>query len=180
MSPGMPIFPVSPERAAGTKPLYGEPVAMSPSTPTLRSHSPLRNAHRRNDSDVSVQGLAVMFENLEVKDPREASLRFKAALEKEKAKNAEKVNKLEKEHARREKEHELAINRRNVRIEELQSELETVKNDLQVGVSKAQYEKERKAHKANVAQWEKVFKQNEDKWRNTQANLVCYHEKHLG
>ncbi len=172
----MPIFPVSPERAAGTRPLYGEPVPMSPSTPTLRSHSPLRNAHRRNDSDVSVQGLAVMFENLEVKDPREASLRFKAALEKEKARSLEKLTKLEKEHARREHEHELALDRRNVRIEELQSELEAVKGDLQVGVSKGQYEKERKAHKANVAQWEKVFKQNEDKWRNTQANLVRSHK----
>ena len=173
MSPGMPIFPVSPERVAGTKPLYGEPVQMSPSAPNLRSYSPLRNSHRRNDSDVSVQGLAVMFENLEVKDPREASKRFKEALEKEKAKNAEKLIRLEKEHARREKEHELALNRRDVRIDELQSKLEEAEQRNEVGVTKAQYEKERKAHKANVAQWEKVFKQNEDKWRSTQAKLVC-------
>lgn len=113
-----------------------------------------------------------MFENLEVKDPREASKRFKEALEKEKARNAERMNKIEKEHARREKEHELALDRRNVRIEELQSELVTVKDELQVGVTKAQYEKERKAHKANIAQWEKVFKQNEDKWRSMNAKQI--------
>ncbi|KAF1844267.1 uncharacterized protein K460DRAFT_388124 [Cucurbitaria berberidis CBS 394.84] len=172
MSPGMPIFPVSPERVAGTKPPYGEPVPMSPSAPNLRSYSPLRNGHRRNDSDVSVQGLAVMFENLEVKDPREASKRFREALEKEKTRNTEKLIKMEREHAKREKDHELALSRRDVRIDELQSKLEETEQRNEVGVTKAQYEKERKAHKANVAQWEKVFKQNEDKWRSTQAKLI--------
>ncbi|CAO2652509.1 Nn.00g007920.m01.CDS01 [Neocucurbitaria sp. VM-36] len=172
MSPGMPIFPVSPERVAGTRPLYGEPVQMSPSAPNLRTLSPLRNSHRRNDSDVSVQGLAVMFENLEVKDSKEAAKRFKDALEKEKARNTERLNKIEKEHARKEKEHELALSRRDVRIDELQSKLEEAEQRNEAGVTKAQYEKERKAHKANVAQWEKVFKQNEDKWRSTQAKLT--------
>jgi hypothetical protein len=171
MSPGMPIFAVSPERVAGTKPPYGE-AQRSPSTSPVRSYSPLRHAHRRNDSDVSVHGLAAMFENLEVKDPREASKRFKEALEREKAKQMEKINKLEKEHAKKEKEHEIALSRREMRIEELQSKLQEAEQRNESGVTKAQYEKERKAHKANVAQWEKVFKQNEDKWRSTQSKLV--------
>ncbi|KAJ4373307.1 hypothetical protein N0V83_003601 [Neocucurbitaria cava] len=173
MSPGMPIFPVSPERVAGTKPLYGEPVQMSPSAPNLRSWSPSRHPpHRRNDSEVSVQGLAVMFESLDVKDPREAVKRLKDALDKEKVRSTEKLHKMEKEHARKEKEHEMALGRREVRIEELQSKLEAAEQRNEVGVTREQYEKERKAHKANVAQWEKVFKENEDKWRSTQAKLT--------
>jgi hypothetical protein len=55
--------------------------------------------HRRTDSDVSVQGLAVMFEGLEVKDPREAAQRYKLMLEKEKAKWVEKLNRHDKDHA---------------------------------------------------------------------------------
>jgi hypothetical protein len=50
--------------------------------------------HRRTDSDVSVQGLAVMFEGLEVKDPREAAQRYKQMLEKEKLKWNEKFSEI--------------------------------------------------------------------------------------
>ena len=117
-----------------------------------------------------------MFESLEVKDPREASKRFKEALEKERIKHAEKLTKLEKEYARREEEHEMAVNRRDIRIDELKSKLEQAQGSLEVGVTRAQYEKERKAQKANIAQWEKVFQQNEEKWKTTQAKLV----RHLG
>lgn len=113
-----------------------------------------------------------MFENLEVKDPREASKRFKEALEKEKAKQAEKLNKMEKEHAKRERDLDLAVRRREVRIDELQGLLQAAEQRNEAGVTKAQYEKEYKANKANIAQWEKVFKDNEDKWRSTQARLV--------
>ncbi|KAL6705624.1 hypothetical protein ACN47E_006571 [Coniothyrium glycines] len=176
MSPGMASWGNSPSRAAGTASLYSEPPVMSPSAPNLRASSPLRSPvriaqHRRTDSDVSVQGLATMFENLEVKDPREASKRFKEALERERLKHAEKLSKLEKEYARKEEEHHRALDRRDVRIDELKSKVEEAEGSLETGVTRAQYEKERKAHKANVANWEKVFQQNEEKWKGTQAKL---------
>jgi hypothetical protein len=176
-SPGMPIFPASPERAGSVKQPFGtsgSPV-MSPSTPNLRASSPLRpNSHRRGDSDVSVQALAGMFENLEVKDPREACKRFKELLEKEKIRNAEKLNKLEKEHAKKERDHEMALSRRDVRIDELKSQVEQANGSLQVGITKDRYEKEHKAHKAAIDKWETVFKQNEERWRQQQAKVVSH------
>lgn len=113
-----------------------------------------------------------MFENLEVKDPREASKRFKEALDKEKAKQVEKMNKMEKDHAKRERDLDMAVQRRDIRIEELEDLLKAAQHRNVDGVTKAQYEKEYKANKANVARWEQVFKDNEDKWRSTMAKLV--------
>jgi hypothetical protein len=121
--------------------------------------------HRRTDSDVSVQGLAVMFEGLEVKDPREAAQRYKQMLEKEKLKWTEKFN-------RHEKDHGAILERKALRIEELESELAQARSSLQVGVSKDQYEKEWKAHKANVKKWEQVFKDREERWTSDSIKVV--------
>jgi NAD(P)H-nitrite reductase large subunit len=114
--------------------------------------------HRRTDSDVSVQGLATMFEGLEVKDPREAALRYKVMLEKEKQKWIEKLNRHDKEHA-------ASMERKALRIEELESELAQARTNLQSGVSRDQYEKEWKANKANIKKWEQVFKDREEQWK---------------
>jgi hypothetical protein len=121
--------------------------------------------HRRTDSDVSVQGLAVMFEGLEVKDPREAAQRYKQMLEKEKLKWNEKFS-------RHERDHSAILERKALRIEELESELAQAKSSLQVGVSKDQYEKEWKAHKANVKKWEQVFKDREERWTSDSIKVV--------
>ena len=115
-----------------------------------------------------------MFENLEVKDPREACKRFKDLLEKEKIRNAEKLNKLEKEHAKRERDYEMSLSRRDVRIDELKKQLEQANGSLEVGVTKERYEKEHKAHKDAVNKWEAVFKQNEERWRQQQAKVVSH------
>ncbi|KZM20319.1 hypothetical protein ST47_g8463 [Ascochyta rabiei] len=177
MSPSMPHFPTSPERLAGKKTSYGDSVVLSPtatrsgsrSGSPLREGSPLRS-HRRNDSDVSVHGLAVMFETLEVKDPREARDRYQALIAKDRA----KFEKIEKEYA-------MSSSRKEVRIEELKNELKAAKEELDLAVSRDAYEKERKAHKANVAKWEKVFKEREDSWRVSNAKLseLDYNNKHL-
>ena len=118
-----------------------------------------------------------MFENLEVKDPREACKRFKDLLDKERMRNAEKLNKIAKEHAKKEKEHEMALSRRDMRIDELKSELEHASGSLEVAITKERYEKERKANKAAINQWETVFKQNEERWKNMQHKMVSlrYH-----
>lgn len=113
-----------------------------------------------------------MFENLEVKDPREACKRFKELLDKERIRNAEKLNKIAKEHAKKEKEHEMALSRRDMRIDELKSELEHASGSLDVAITKERYEKERKANKAAINQWETVFKQNEERWKNMQHKMV--------
>jgi Xaa-Pro aminopeptidase len=102
-----------------------------------------------------------MFETLEVKDPREARDRYMALLAKEKAK-FEKI----------ENEYKMSASRKELRIEELKNELRTTKDDLEIAVSRDAFEKERKAHKANVAKWEKVFKEREEAWKVSNAKLV--------
>lgn len=106
-----------------------------------------------------------MFEGLEVKDPREAAQRYKQMLEKEKLKWNEKFS-------RHEKDHSAILERKALRIEELESELAQAKTSLQVGVSKDQYEKEWKAHKANVKKWEQVFKDREERWTSDSIKVV--------
>ncbi|KAH3916563.1 hypothetical protein HBI56_047400 [Parastagonospora nodorum] len=182
MSPPWKPFALSPERAAGTIPPYDGPLPQSPSAPLLSSipplsptrspnRSPIRGPmHRRTDSDVSVQGLAVMFEGLEVKDPREAVQRYKQMLEKEKSKWAEKFH-------RHEKDHSTILERKALRIEELESELAQARSSLQVGVSKDQYEKEWKAHKANVKKWEQVFKDREERWTSDSIKVKTLEEQ---
>lgn len=163
MSPGMPIFPVSPERAAGTKPPYGAPAAHSPSLPDLRT-SPLRK-HRRNDSDVSVQGLAAMFENLEVKDFKEAQAKYMNALQKQTTKHANEIRQLEKQHA-------LDTSRRLVRIEELESELSRWTASHKDCTSRETWEKNRQDQRAAIAKWEKAMKAVEEHKLQMSNNLV--------
>ena len=102
-----------------------------------------------------------MFETLEVKDPREARERYLSLIVKERA----KFEKIENEYA-------MSASRKEVRIEELRSELKAAKEELEAGVSREAYEKERKSHKANVAKWEKVFKEREEAWKVSNAKLV--------
>lgn len=106
-----------------------------------------------------------MFEGLEVKDPREAAQRYKQMLDKEKTRWVEKLNRHDKDHA-------LILERKALRIEELESELAQAKASLQVGVSREQYEKEWKANKANVKRWEQVFKEREERWTSDSIKVV--------
>lgn len=106
-----------------------------------------------------------MFEGLEVKDPREAAQRYKQMLDKEKTKWLEKFN-------RHEREHGAILERKALRIEELESELAQARTSLQVGVSREQYEKEWKANKANVKKWEQVFKEREERWTSDSIKVV--------
>jgi hypothetical protein len=113
-----------------------------------------------------------MFENLEVKDPKEACKRFKELLDKERIRHAEKLHRIEKEHAKKEREQEMALSRRDIRIDELKSELEHASGSLGEAITKERYEKEREASKAAIKKWEKIFKENEEKWRGDRARAV--------
>lgn len=172
----MPVFPASPVRV-GTPPRSprygGDPPAMSPSpsAPNLRSQSPLRQSlsqhqpspkHSRAQSDVSVSGLAVMFEGLEVKDPKEAARRYKEALAREKAKSAKVVA-----------ECTMRLERKDIHMESLRKDLETAKASLEVGVTKSNYEREYKSNREKVANLTQRLTEMEDQYRCTHINLVC-------
>jgi hypothetical protein len=113
-----------------------------------------------------------MFENLEVKDPREACRRFKELLDKERIRHTEKMNKIEREHAKKERDHEMALSRRDIRIDELKNELENVNASLASAITKERYEKERDKSKATIEKWIQVFKENEEKWKGDRARAV--------
>jgi len=113
-----------------------------------------------------------MFENLEVKDPREACKRFKELLDKERIRHAEKLNKIEKEHAKKERDHELSSSRRDVRIDELKHELEQTKESLANAVTKERFEKRVHESKAAIDKWAKAFQENEERWKSMDAKAV--------
>ncbi|KAF2010859.1 hypothetical protein BU24DRAFT_427063 [Aaosphaeria arxii CBS 175.79] len=148
MSPGMPVFPVSPERLAGTKPLYGAP--SSPQSPALSSPlrmSPLRSSHRRNDSDVSVHGLAARFETLDVKDHKEAQQRFAQAIDKIKVKHLSEMRALEKQYQDR-------LCRQEQRIEQMVEAEKAAKEAVQNVVSKDDWDRQRKEYREAQKKWE--------------------------
>ncbi|KAF2194614.1 hypothetical protein K469DRAFT_650524 [Zopfia rhizophila CBS 207.26] len=166
MSPGMPIFPVSPERVAGTKPPYSGPAPSSPSLPDLRT-SPLRSlSHRRKDSDVSVHGLAAMFENLEVKDFKEAQATYMKALQKQKTKHVNEVKDIETKHRQ-------AVGRYEIRLEELNGELKRAKEALKEETfTREQWDKQRKEHREAEGKWEEAAKHQKEK--RTQAEAQAH------
>ncbi|KAF2204895.1 hypothetical protein GQ43DRAFT_363586, partial [Delitschia confertaspora ATCC 74209] len=168
-SPGMPIFPVSPERVAGTKPPYNGQTASSPSLPDLRSSPVRRFHHRRNDSDISVQGLAAMFENLEVKDFKEAQARYQNSLEKQQAKHTAIVKDLERKHAQ-------ALGRHEVRIEELSNELKKAREALNDTVSKEAYNKQREYAREEIA---KAQRHSEEQRQARKHEKLVPANKHL-
>lgn len=198
----MPVFPASPVRV-GTPPRSprygGESPVMSPSqsAPNLRSPSPLRNQHgqqpyqhqrtgsdisvesvkrrhQRTNSEISVSGLAVMFENLEVKDPKEAAKRYKEALAKEKAKG-------DKAEAR----YQMLIDRKDIYIEQLKGDLDKAKASLEVGVTKSTYEREYMASREKIANLSQRLGEMDDKYRSlsikldrTEKHRQIYEEKY--
>ena len=169
MSPGMPLFPVSPERAAGTKPLYGAPsAAQSPSLPDLRL-SPLRK-HRRNDSDVSVQGLAAMFENLEVKDFKEAQAKYLKALEKQKDAHDKEMRAMHLKHTG-----DLA--RQELRIEQLRNvdkELREWKDVHHGCPGRAEMDKARQESREAISKWERTTEEAVAKIKRMDAKIVSF------
>ncbi|KAF2120290.1 hypothetical protein BDV96DRAFT_642129 [Lophiotrema nucula] len=169
MSPGMPIFPVSPERVAGTRPPYNGPAPPSPSLPDLR---PLRTlSHRRNDSDVSVHGLAAMFENLEVKDFKEAQSKYLAALQKQKTKHAKEIVDMENRHR-------LAIGRFEVRCDELKSDLKRAQEVTKDTIDKHVWDKERQDHREALAKWEKALAKENERRKQIEAKLEAVAPKY--
>ncbi|KAL5409561.1 hypothetical protein PMIN03_005907 [Paraphaeosphaeria minitans] len=161
MSPPMPLFPVSPERVASTRTPYGSPSAQSPSLPDLRT-SPLRK-HRRNDSDVSVHGLAAMFENLEVKDFKEAQTKYMVALQKEKTRHAAEITKMERKIQ--------MLERHRVRAEELDEEKKRTAKEHDNCVSRDVYEKYRKDNRDAIYKWETAFRNKEEEREQLNAKI---------
>ncbi|KAF2736349.1 hypothetical protein EJ04DRAFT_542567 [Polyplosphaeria fusca] len=163
-SPGMPLFAVSPERVAGTRPPYNGPAPPSPSLPDLRP-TPLRSmSHRRNDSDVSVHGLAAMFENLEVKDFKEAQAKYLNALQKQKTRHAAEMVDLENKHRQ-------ALSRYDLRADELKSDLKKAREANENTVSKDTWDKERQDHRAAIAKWDKALKESQEKRLHAESKI---------
>ena len=125
--------------------------------------SPLRK-HRRNDSDISVQGLAAMFENLEVKDFKEAQAKYMVALQKEKSKHAAEMTKMERKFQ--------MMERYRVRVDELEQELKRITQEHEGCVARDLYDRSRKESRDAIAKWENAFKRVEEHKEQWDAKIV--------
>lgn len=121
--------------------------------------------HRRNDSDISVQGLAAMFENLEVKDFKEAQAKYLVAMQKERTKHAAEIAKLERT---------IQMNGRfKVRVEELEAEMKHMLKGHNSCVSREDHDDYRKQTRESIAKWENAFKRVEEHKLQWDAKYVC-------
>jgi hypothetical protein len=162
MSPGMPVFPVSPERVAGTRPPYGVPgTPQSPSLPDLRT-SPLRK-HRRDDSNVSA--LASMFENFQVTDPKEAHTKYLQNFEKQKAKHETEIQELKRKHAD-------ALHRLELRNEELKAAAKEARDIVEDTIPRDTWDEMRQKHREAIGKWEDAMRRSEETRKQAERKCV--------
>jgi hypothetical protein len=97
-TPGKPLHPLSPERVNGKAIAADRSLTSSPSLSELRA---IKSSHSRSGSDVHVQAMVNRFNNLDVKDYREAHKRDEAALRR--AEMAREMAEMEAQKAREDK-----------------------------------------------------------------------------
>lgn len=95
-----------------------------------------------------------MFENLEVKDFKEAQAKYLVALQKEKSKHAAEITKMERKYQ--------MMERYKVRVDELEHELKRKTQEHDGCVAREVYEKCRKDNREAIAKWENAFKRVEE------------------
>jgi hypothetical protein len=111
-----------------------------------------------------------MFENLEVKDFKEAQAKYTLAMQKQKTKHAAEIRQMEKDYA-------LGMNRRQVRIEELQAQLESVGKSHQGCTPKDVWDAARKEQRDAISKWESAMKRMEEKRGQMDGHIVCHKAK---
>lgn len=100
-----------------------------------------------------------MFENLEVKDFKEAQARYLKSLDKQKAKHAAIIKDMETRHAH-------ALSRHELRMEELADELKRAKEASKDTIAKSDWDKLREEYRQRES--ELVNQRNEQRTRRKQ------------
>ena len=111
-----------------------------------------------------MQGLAALFENLEVKDFKEAQAKYMVALQKEKSKHAAEMAKMERKFQ--------MMDRYRARVEELESEVKRMTQEHDGCVSRELYDRTRKDSREAIAKWESAFKRVEEHKEQWDAKIV--------
>ena len=109
-----------------------------------------------------------MFENLEVKDFKEAQAKYLAAMQKQKNKHDAEIKELERKHA-------ISTSRRDLRVEELKDALEKAQDYSREVVPKESWDAARQDHREAIAKWEKALQQSEEKRKQAEKKAVCCH-----
>lgn len=109
-----------------------------------------------------------MFENLEVKDFKEAQAKYLKALDKQKEAHDREMKAMHMKHVQ-------DLGRREVRIEELrkaEKELMQLRETHKECPTKASWDKARQEHREANAKWDKVMVEAQEKIRRLEAKLV--------
>lgn len=105
-----------------------------------------------------------MFENLEVKDFKEAQAKYTVALQKEKTRHAAEITKMERKIQ--------MLERYRVRAEELEEEKKRMAKEHDNCVSRDTYENCRKDNRDAISKWEQAFKGKEEEREQLHAKIV--------
>ena len=106
-----------------------------------------------------------MFENLEVKDFKEAQAKYKAALEKQQAQFTKRMNEMEEKHR-------LASERYAIRCDELKTELKSAKEKGENTIDKDVWDKHRQEYREAIAKWEGKCGALEERRRQADSQIV--------
>ena len=105
-----------------------------------------------------------MFENLEVKDFKEAQAKYMVALQKEKTKHAAEMTKMERKFQ--------MMERYKDRVDELEHELKRLAHEHDGCVTREMYDRSRKESREAIAKWENAFKRVEEHKEQWDAKVV--------
>lgn len=105
-----------------------------------------------------------MFENLEVKDFKEAQAKYVVALQKEKAKHAAEMTKMERKY--------LMMERYRIRVDELEQDLKRVTHQHDNCITRELHDRYRKESREAIAKWENAFKRVEEHKEQWDAKMV--------
>lgn len=106
-----------------------------------------------------------MFENLEVKDPKEAQAKYMQAMQRMKTKHASEIKEMERKHS-------LAIGRYEVRFDELKAEVKRAREASEDTISRDLWDKARQDHREAIAKWEKAMQYSEEKRKQAEKKAV--------
>lgn len=106
-----------------------------------------------------------MFENLEVKDFKEAQAKYVQTLQKERTKHVVEIRQMEKDYA-------LGMTRRQMRIEELETQLDRMTQNHKNCTPKDVWDAARKEQREAIAKWESAMKRVEEKRGQMESHIV--------
>jgi hypothetical protein len=106
-----------------------------------------------------------MFENLGLKDEKEARAKWLETCEKMREKHAREKSEMERKHSE-------AISRLEIRNEELKAAVKAARSAAEDTISRELWDKMRQEHRETIARWEQAMREQERRQKQLESKMV--------